>query len=46
MASNYNKFSRPAMVLVNNRTADIIVKRESYADIINNEVLPERLINK
>lgn len=46
MASNYNKFSRPAMVLVNNGTADVIVRRETYADIINNEVLPERLTER
>lgn len=46
MASNYNKFSRPAMILVNNGSSDVIIKRESYSDIISNEVLLERLIDK
>jgi len=46
MASNYNKFPRPAMVLVNNGSAEVIIRRESYADIIRNEILPERLMQK
>lgn len=43
MASNYNKYPRPAMVLVHNGNADIIIRRESYADIIRNEIALERL---
>ncbi len=46
MASNYNKFPRPAMVLVNNGSAEVIIRRESYADIIRNEILPERLMER
>ena len=33
MASNYNRNCRPAMVLVNNQKAKVIVKRESYHDL-------------
>lgn len=43
MSSNYNRLPRPAMVLVNRGSADIILKRETYDDIIRNDVLPERL---
>ena len=43
MASNYNRVGRPAMVLVKDGEADLIVKRETYEDIIRNDVIPERL---
>jgi len=43
MASNYNRIPRPAMVLVNNGEADLIVKRESYDDIVQFDQTPERL---
>jgi diaminopimelate decarboxylase len=37
MASNYNRVGRPAMVLANNGDAAMVVKRESYEDIIIND---------
>ncbi len=40
MASNYNRVPRPAMILVNNGTPTLIVKRESYDDLILNDILP------
>lgn len=40
MASNYNRVPRPAMVLVNNGTGTLIVKRESYQDLVQNDILP------
>ncbi len=43
MASNYNRFSRPAMVLVRDGQADVIVRRESLDDLVRQDVLPERL---
>ncbi len=43
MASNYNRLPRPAIVLVNDGGADLIVKREDYGDIIRNDIIPERL---
>jgi len=39
MASNYNNFCKPAMVLVNNREAKVIVKRETYEDITKNQII-------
>lgn len=43
MAMNYNRFPRPAMVLVRDGAADVIVRRETYADIINQDQIPARL---
>jgi diaminopimelate decarboxylase len=43
MSSNYNRLPRPAMVLVKDGQADIIVQRETYADLLRNDVVPERL---
>jgi len=45
MASNYNRLPRPAMVLVADGTADVIVERESYADLVRLDRIPERLRN-
>jgi diaminopimelate decarboxylase len=39
MASNYNRVGRPAMILVNKGNATLIVKRESYDDLIRNDVI-------
>ncbi len=43
MASNYNKVCKPAMVLVNDSCADLIVKRESLEDLVVHDVIPDRL---
>jgi diaminopimelate decarboxylase len=43
MASNYNRFPRPAMVLVNDGNAELIVEREALADLVRQDVLPARL---
>ncbi|MGE5531930.1 MAG: diaminopimelate decarboxylase [Bacteroidota bacterium] len=43
MASNYNRFTRPAMVLVRDGKAELIVKREALDDLLRQDVLPERL---
>ncbi|MBR1425752.1 diaminopimelate decarboxylase [bacterium] len=45
MASNYNRVQKPAMVLVNDSQADIIVKRESLNDLVSHDVIPDRLEN-
>jgi len=39
MASNYNRVGRPAMVLAGERNATLILKRESYEDLIANDVI-------
>ena len=38
MSSNYNRLPRPAVVLVNSGNDELMVKRESYEDLIRNEV--------
>lgn len=43
MASNYNRLPRPAMVLVKDRQADLIIRRETYQDLVSHDVVPERL---
>lgn len=43
MANNYNKLAIPAVVLVNKGQEDIIVKRQTYAQIIQNERIPDSL---
>lgn len=43
MSSNYNRFPRPAVVLVKDGRAEVIVKRETLEDLIAHDVLPERL---
>jgi diaminopimelate decarboxylase len=43
MSSNYNRIPRPAVVLVNDGRAELIVKREDYKDILRNDILPKRL---
>jgi diaminopimelate decarboxylase len=43
MASNYNRVTKPAMVLVNDSKSEIIVQRESLDDIVSHDVIPDRL---
>lgn len=44
MASNYNRLPRPAAVLVNEGEANLILRRETYEDIVLQDRLPERLV--
>ena len=41
MSSNYNRIPRPPIVAVSGNEAKIIVKRETYDDLIKNDVLEE-----
>ena len=43
MASNYNRLLRPAMVLVHEGNADVMIDRETYQDLIAQDRLPARL---
>lgn len=38
MASNYNRVPRPAMVMLSGGKARLVVRRESFEDIIKNEI--------
>jgi diaminopimelate decarboxylase len=39
MASNYNRIPRPPVVMVHDGKAKLIVKRETYEDIVQNDIL-------
>jgi diaminopimelate decarboxylase len=41
MAGNYNRFPRPAVVFVLDGQAELMVARESYEDLVRNDLLPE-----
>ncbi|MBY0404856.1 MAG: diaminopimelate decarboxylase, partial [Cyanobacteria bacterium] len=43
MASNYNRIPRPAMVLVENGKAHLLVKRETYEDLLREDLIPNHL---
>ncbi len=45
MASNYNRFPRPAMVLACDGAAEVIVERESLEDLVRQDRVPPRLRN-
>ena len=44
MSSNYNRVLKPAIVLVNSGQSDIIVRRESYEDLVSCDQIPDRLL--
>jgi len=43
MASNYNRLPRPAVLLVADGRAAVIVERETLDDLVRHDVIPERL---
>ena len=46
MASNYNRFAKSAVVLVMDGKSDVIVRRETLEDLVDCDVIPERLKSK
>jgi len=43
MSSNYNRFRRPAVVLVNEGRSDVIVERETLEDLLQHDAVPGHL---
>lgn len=43
MASNYNRITRPAAVLVRDGQGQVIIERETYQDLVKCDRLPDRL---
>lgn len=43
MSSNYNRALKAAAVLVNNGKSDIIINRQTYEQLCESDVIPERL---
>lgn len=46
MSMNYNRLPRPAMVMVDDGCADLILERETYEDLLRYDRVPERLLKK
>jgi diaminopimelate decarboxylase len=38
MSNNYNRIPRPAVVFVENGTATLVVKRETYEDLLRHDL--------
>ncbi len=43
MASNYNRFTKPACVFVRDGHADLVSRRETLDDVLRLDVIPDRL---
>lgn len=43
MANNYNKQPIPAVVLINEDQHELVVKRQTYDDLLINDLIPKRL---
>ena len=43
MGSNYNRIPRPAAVLVKDGQSELVQKREQPEDLLQYDILPERL---
>ncbi len=46
MSSNYNRVPRPCLLLVGGGDADVMVERETYADLLARDRLPARLAGR
>jgi diaminopimelate decarboxylase len=46
MASNYNRLPRPAVVLVKNGRADVIVARQTPDDLLRGDDIPQRMSDR
>ncbi|AOT69056.1 diaminopimelate decarboxylase [Geosporobacter ferrireducens] len=46
MASNYNRIPKPAVVLVSDGKAGVIVERENYEDLLRQERIPQYLMKE
>ncbi|CAB4850288.1 unannotated protein [freshwater metagenome] len=44
MASNYNKLTRPPVVFVRDGVARVVVRRESFEDLVRCDLGPETLV--
>lgn len=45
MANNYNKIPIPGVVLVKNSNSELIVRNQTYEEMISREIIPERFQN-
>ena len=43
MASNYNRNFIPQAILVKDGKSEVIIKKQTYEDLIRNDVIPDSL---
>ncbi|MCY9694087.1 diaminopimelate decarboxylase [Paenibacillus alginolyticus] len=43
MASNYNRIRRPGVIFVKDGQSDLVVKRETFENIVGNDIIPARM---
>ncbi|MDF2667899.1 MAG: diaminopimelate decarboxylase [Paenibacillus sp.] len=43
MANHYNRIRKPAVIFARDGRSDVVVRRDTYADIAGNDVIPERM---
>lgn len=46
MSSNYNRIRRPAVVFVKEGKAELVVKRETLQDLVQNDIVPESMLKE
>lgn len=46
MASNYNRLRRPAVVFVKDGHAELVVRRETFEDIVRNDLVPKKALSQ
>ncbi len=46
MASNYNRIPRPATVIITEGRAELLVKRETYTQLMQNDVIPKHWVSE
>lgn len=46
MSSNYNRVLKPAAIIVEDGNPEIIIKRETYDDLIQHDVIPQSMLCK
>lgn len=46
MANNYNRFGKPAVVFVRDDKSELVVSRETYADLTKNDIMPAHMLRK
>lgn len=46
MASNYNRLPRPAVVFARQGVSHLVIARETYADLVKNDILPAHMLRR
>ncbi|MDF2650912.1 MAG: lysA, partial [Paenibacillus sp.] len=41
--NHYNRIRKPAVIFVQDGKSDVVVRRDTYADIAGNDIIPQRM---